>query len=54
MPSYEWVHDHTGRDTYTGTGIEFYKIPDSVLEHIGFNPRSDAYNNDNPEEPTDA
>jgi adenine-specific DNA-methyltransferase len=39
---------------YTGAGIEFYKIPDSVLEHIGFNARSDAYNNDNFEEAVDA
>lgn len=39
---------------YTGAGIEFYKIPDSVLEHIGFNSRSDAYNNENIEEAVDA
>lgn len=39
---------------YTGSGIEFYKIPDSVLEHIGFNPRADAYNNENQEEAVDA
>jgi adenine-specific DNA-methyltransferase len=39
---------------YTGSNIEFYKIPDSVLEHIGFNPRSDAYNNENLEEAVDA
>lgn len=39
---------------YTGAGIEFYKIPDSVLEHIGFNSRSDAYNNENAEEAVDA
>lgn len=39
---------------YTGAGIEFYKIPDSVLEHIGFNSRSDAYNNENIEEAADA
>jgi adenine-specific DNA-methyltransferase len=38
---------------YTGAGIEFYKIPDSVLEHIGFNSRSDAYNNENIEEAVD-
>jgi adenine-specific DNA-methyltransferase len=31
---------------YTGAGIEFYKIPDKVLEHIGFNPRSDAFTNE--------
>jgi adenine-specific DNA-methyltransferase len=40
--------------TYTGSGIEFYKIPDSVLEHIGFNSRSDAYNNEETEEVVDA
>ena len=39
---------------YTGSNIEFYKIPDSVLEHIGFNPRSDAYNNESFEEAVDA
>jgi adenine-specific DNA-methyltransferase len=39
---------------YTGSNIEFYKIPDSVLEHIGFNPRSDAYNNENFEKAVDA
>lgn len=39
---------------YTGSGIEFYKIPDSVLEHIGFNARSDSYNNENSEEVADA
>ena len=47
-------HVYASLAPYTGTGIEFYKIPDSVLEHIGFNPRSDAYNNENTEEPTDA
>lgn len=47
-------HVYASLAPYTGTGIEFYKIPDSVLEHIGFNPRSDAYNNENAEEPTDA
>lgn len=39
---------------YTGSGIEFYKIPDSVLEHIGFNTRADAYNNESAEEPVNA
>lgn len=39
-------HVYASIAPYTGSGIEFYKIPDSVLEHIGFNPRSDAYNND--------
>lgn len=31
---------------YTGSDIEFYQIPDKVLEHIGFNARADAYNNE--------
>lgn len=39
-------HVYAALAPYTGTGIEFYKIPESVLEHIGFNPRSDAYNNE--------
>lgn len=47
-------HVYASLAPYTGIGIEFYKIPDSVLEHIGFNPRSDAYNNENSEEATDA
>lgn len=47
-------HVYASLAPYTGSGIEFYKIPDSVLEHIGFNPRSDAYNNENAEENADA
>lgn len=47
-------HVYASLAPYTGSGIEFYKIPDSVLEHIGFNPRSDAYNNENAEETADA
>ncbi len=47
-------HVYASLAPYTGSGIEFYKIPDSVLEHIGFNPRSDAYNNENLEEVADA
>ena len=47
-------HVYASLAPYTGSGIEFYKIPDSVLEHIGFNPRSDAYNNESAEEATDA
>lgn len=47
-------HVYASLAPYTGADIEFYKIPDSVLEHIGFNPRSDAYNNENAEETTDA
>ena len=42
-------HVYASLAPYTGSGIEFYKIPDSVLEHIGFNPRADAYNNDGAE-----
>jgi adenine-specific DNA-methyltransferase len=38
-------HIYAGFAPYTGPGIEFYKIPDKVLEHIGFNPRADAFNN---------
>ena len=47
-------HVYASLAPYTGSGIEFYKIPDSVLEHIGFNPRSDAYNNEVAEETADA
>ncbi len=39
-------HVYASIAPYTGSGIEFYKIPDKVLEHIGFNPRSDAFNNE--------
>lgn len=39
-------HVYASVAPYTGAGIEFYKIPDKVLEHIGFNPRSDAFNNE--------
>jgi hypothetical protein len=39
-------HVYASIAPYTGAGIEFYKIPDKVLEHIGFNPRSDAFNNE--------
>lgn len=39
-------HVYASIAPYTGSGIEFYKIPDKVLEHIGFNTRSDAYNNE--------
>jgi adenine-specific DNA-methyltransferase len=31
---------------YTGSSVEFYKIPDRVLEHIGFNQRQDSFNNE--------
>lgn len=39
-------HVYAAIATYTGPGIEFYKIPDKVLEHIGFSSRSDAFNNE--------
>ncbi|CAJ2856999.1 type III restriction-modification system methylation subunit [Burkholderia pseudomallei] len=47
-------HIYASVATYTGRSIEFYKIPDSVLEQIGFNPRSDAYNNESAEDTVDA
>lgn len=47
-------HVYAALAPYTGSGIDFYKIPDSVLEHIGFNPRSDAYNNENDQDAPDA
>ena len=47
-------HVYASMSPYTGSGIEFYKIPDSVLEHIGFSARSDAYNNEPAEESADA
>ena len=39
-------HVYASLAPYTGNSVEFYKIPDKVLEHIGFHPRSDAYNNE--------
>jgi adenine-specific DNA-methyltransferase len=39
-------HVYASVAPYTGSSIEFYKIPDKVLEHIGFSPRSDAFNNE--------
>ncbi|CAM4289857.1 site-specific DNA-methyltransferase [Stenotrophomonas maltophilia] len=39
-------HVYAALAPYTGSDIEFYQIPDKVLEHIGFNARADAYNND--------
>ena len=41
-------HVYASIAPYTGSGIEFYKIPDKVLEHIGFNQRADAFNNEEP------
>lgn len=43
-------HVYASLAPYAGSGIEFYKIPDSVLEHIGFNQRADAYSNEKPSE----
>ncbi len=39
-------HIYASIAPYTGAGVEFYKIPDKVLEHIGFNTRADAFNNE--------
>jgi adenine-specific DNA-methyltransferase len=41
----ERYHVYASVAPYTGAGVEFYKIPDKVLEHIGFNARADAYSN---------
>lgn len=38
-------HVYASLASYSGRTVEFYKIPDRVLEHIGFNTRADAYNN---------
>ncbi len=39
-------HIYASSAPYSGHSVEFYKIPDKVLEHIGFNVRSDAYYNE--------
>jgi len=39
-------HVYASMAPYTGGSVEFYKIPDKVLEHIGFNSRQDSYNNE--------
>jgi adenine-specific DNA-methyltransferase len=39
-------HVYASIAPYTGPGLEFYKIPEKVLEHIGFDERSDAFNNE--------
>jgi adenine-specific DNA-methyltransferase len=39
-------HVYASVAPYTGAGIEFYKIPEKVLEHIGFDQRADAFNNE--------
>ncbi|TPG48856.1 site-specific DNA-methyltransferase [Rhodanobacter glycinis] len=39
-------HVYARTAVYTGSSVEFYKIPDKVLEHIGFNIRADALNNE--------
>ncbi|MCX5568188.1 site-specific DNA-methyltransferase [Kaistia nematophila] len=41
----ERYHVYASIAPYTGAGVEFYKIPDRVLEHIGFNARADSYSN---------
>lgn len=41
----ERFHVYASIAPYTGPGIEFYKIPDRILEHLGFNARSDAFTN---------
>lgn len=40
-------HVYASIAPYTGRTVEFYKIPDRVLEHIGFSARADSYNNEN-------
>jgi len=39
-------HVYASMAPYTGSSVEFYKIPDKVLEHIGFNQRQDSYYNE--------
>lgn len=39
-------HIYASLAPYTGNSVDFYKIPDKVLEHIGFNQRQDSYNNE--------
>lgn len=39
-------HVYAALAPYTGSDIEFYQIPEKVLEHIGFNARADAFNNE--------
>lgn len=39
-------HVYASIAPYTGSSVEFYKIPDRVLEHIGFNQRQDSFNNE--------
>ena len=39
-------HVYASIAPYTGNSVEFYKIPDRVLEHIGFNQRQDSFNNE--------
>ena len=40
-------HVYAALAPYTGSSVEFYKIPDRVLEHIGFSQRQDSFNNEN-------
>ena len=37
-------HVYARRATYTGHGIEFYQIPNRILERLGFNEAMDPYN----------
>jgi adenine-specific DNA-methyltransferase len=39
-------HVYASIAPYSGSSVEFYKIPDRVLEHIGFNQRQDSFNNE--------
>lgn len=39
-------HVYAALAPYASDDIEFYQIPDKVLEHIGFNARADAFNNE--------
>jgi adenine-specific DNA-methyltransferase len=39
-------HVYASSAPYTGSSVEFYKIPERVLEHIGFSTRSDSFNNE--------
>ncbi len=36
-------HVYARRATYTGHGIEFYQIPNRILERLGFNESVDRY-----------
>ena len=38
-------HVYARTTTYSGPNIEFYQIPDRILEKLGFNETIDAYTN---------